>query len=65
MKAELQKLAEGVRVTLGEYVRSLICAHLFGQEYGVRSAFEIAIADEKAASDWEKRSLEGEQNDGR
>ena len=65
MKAELQKLAEGVQVTLGEYVRSLICAHLFGQEYGVRSAFEIAIADEKAASEWEKRSLEGEQNDGR
>jgi hypothetical protein len=63
MKADLQKLAERAQVTLGEYVRSLVCANLFGQEYGVRSTFEIAIAQERAASEWEKSAAEGADDD--
>lgn len=62
VKSDLQALAERTHVSLGEYVRALICAHLFGQEYGLRNAFEVAIADAQAASIWES-ALSNEEND--
>lgn len=53
IKQALMQLAERAGLTLGEFARGLICAHLFGQAYGPRNAFEIAEADARVAADWE------------
>lgn len=63
IKVDLQSLADRIEVTLGEYVRSLICAHLFGQEYGLRNAFELSVAEDRSATEWECNAAEGSEND--
>jgi hypothetical protein len=53
LKVELQQLAQRVNMTLGEYCRGLICAHLFGQVFGPKNVFELASVEEDAAAAWE------------
>ena len=65
IKTDLQALADTTKITLGEYLRALICAHLFGQEFGVRQAFEIALIEEQAASRWEGFMDAGVSDDSR
>lgn len=53
IKGGLRSLAERAGVTLGEFTRALICAHLFGQEYGSHT-FALFTKDEQyRACDWE------------
>ena len=53
IKIELQSLAARASMTLGEFARGLICAHMFGQAYGPKNAFELTVAEERAATEWE------------
>jgi hypothetical protein len=61
LKLDLQALADKTAVTLGEYTRSLICAHLFGQEYGLRNFFEISVTEAETANEW--NSLQNEETE--
>lgn len=56
IKLELQRLAERASLTLGEFSRGVICAHLFGQAFGPKNAFELTAAEEYAANDWESEA---------
>lgn len=53
IKNGLKSLAERSGVTLGEYTRALICAYLFGQEYGKNLLMGIGKDNEVMARDWE------------
>jgi len=53
IKKDLQNLANRADITLGEFSRDLICAHLFGREYWA-DKFRLWTKDEKRhADDWE------------
>lgn len=56
IKQALMQLAERAGLALGEFTRGLICAHLFGQAFGPRNAFEIAEADAQVAAAWEEEA---------
>lgn len=55
IKDGLRKRADMVEVTLGEFLRALICSHLFGREYGPKRLMAMADAslNETAALSWE------------
>lgn len=52
IKMELQSLAKRAGVTLGEFLRALICAQLFGYEYG-QSKLNVAMVNKNVAHEWE------------
>lgn len=53
IKADLQALANRAEISLGEFTRSLICAHLFGREYGPKIMMALASNEKGAANVWE------------
>lgn len=53
VKKELERLAERSGSTLGEFARALICAHLFGWEYGARRIILWTEEEEQLATSWE------------
>lgn len=54
LKADLLQLAERSAMTLGEFARGLICAHLFGREYGPGKLKDWTDEDETMARQWEE-----------
>lgn len=52
LKLDLQALADKAQASLGEFSRSLICAHLFGQDYGLKNPFGISVSEALAANEW-------------
>lgn len=58
IKSGLRSLAERAGLTLGEFTRALICAHLFGHEFGNSKLVEIAKPNENAAWDWENAAID-------
>jgi hypothetical protein len=55
IKTGLRSLADRGEVTLGVFTRTLICAHLFGGEYGPRIL--MTNIDDSAARRWEDQAL--------
>jgi len=53
VKDRLRELATRADRTLGEYTRALICAHLFGREYGPSKLMVGTEIDVDAAEAWE------------
>lgn len=53
LKDDLQALASRAEITLGELSRGLICAHLFGRDYGPRKLVDWTDSDEQMAREWE------------
>lgn len=53
IKNGLQLLADKAGITLGELSRALICAHLFGREYGPSRLMEETSLNASAAKSWE------------
>lgn len=53
IKGNLRSQAERAGVTLGEFSRAMICAHLFGQEYGSRMFAFFSMDEKHRACDWE------------
>ncbi len=53
IKADLQALAKRAQISLGEFTRGLICAHLFGREYGPKMLMSVTAHDENVANLWE------------
>lgn len=60
IKGGLRSLAERAGVTLGEYSRALICAHLFGHEYGRNKLMNIAMLNVDMAQEWENAPIDDE-----
>lgn len=62
IKTDLQKRAELAQVTLGELLRSLICTHCFGREYGPNRLMALSdgLIDAEVASAWEGVDLDDE-----
>lgn len=54
IKLGLSAHAAQARLTLGELCRSLICAHLFGREYGVKVYAGASAAEVSNAKAWEQ-----------
>ena len=54
LKADLSSLAVKAGITLGEYSRALISAHLFGQTYAPRPKAAKRHAHETRADKWER-----------
>jgi hypothetical protein len=57
IKGGLRSLAVHAGVTLGEFSRALISAHLFGHEYGQSKLMNIAILNENMAKEWENAPI--------
>jgi len=53
IKSDLQALACLAGITLGEFTRELICAHLFGREYGPGRLMLWTEDELRQAKDWE------------
>jgi len=53
IKDGLRFFAERAGVTLGEFSRALICAHLFGRDYGPKKLMANASINISVAKDWE------------
>lgn len=53
IKADLQALAKRAQISLGEFTRGLLCAHLFGREYGPKMLMSVTAHDETVANLWE------------
>ncbi|PIQ12257.1 MAG: hypothetical protein CO125_06140 [Hydrogenophilales bacterium CG_4_9_14_3_um_filter_59_35] len=60
IKDGLRSLAERAGVTLGEFSRALICAHLFGYEYGKSKLMNITMLNENVAQEWENALIDNE-----
>ena len=60
IKGGLRSLAERAGVTLGEFTRALICAHLFGHEYGESKLMNNAVLNVNVAQDWENALIDNE-----
>lgn len=56
LKLGLQLQADRTGVTLGQFVRSLICAHLFGREYGINDLIGVSMEEKQSADAWERES---------
>ena len=52
LKNDLERRAELLQVSLGEFARALISQHLFGREYGLPDS-EIEFSDRSLAEAWE------------
>ncbi|MDP2795234.1 MAG: hypothetical protein Q8O25_14355 [Sulfurisoma sp.] len=53
IKNGLQLAADRAGITLGEFSRALICAHLFGREYGPSRLMEGTSLNATVAKSWE------------
>lgn len=53
IKNGLRLAADSAGVTLGEFSRALICAHLFGREYGPSTLMADTSLNASAAKGWE------------
>lgn len=56
LKQELQRWADHANITLGQFARALICAHLFGRAYGPSESFTLTDEERTQASTWEEAS---------
>ncbi len=56
LKQALQLLAEQSGITLGQCARLLLCAHLFGREYGIRGLNAMATEETRPADVWESKT---------
>jgi hypothetical protein len=57
IKEKLQELAKRADRKLGEFTRALICAHLFGREYGPSKLMLGAELNADEAAAWEGKCL--------
>lgn len=53
IKNALQVLASRAQISLGEFTRALICAHLFGREHGPKMLMALTSHEESVANHWE------------
>jgi hypothetical protein len=53
IKQGLQEQANKQQLSLGEFARALICAHLFGREYEPRKLMEISTHEKAVGHSWE------------
>lgn len=53
VKQPLRSLADQGKMTVGAFCRTLICAHLFGREYGPKKLMGQSKLNESTASVWE------------
>lgn len=63
IKQGMQLLAIRAELSLGEFTRALICAHLFGCEYGPQKFVALGSEETLAASIWEATSDEDAEDD--
>lgn len=56
IKSGLQIFADRANVKLGEFSRALICAHLFGRDYGPKKLMTNSTLNESIAKAWENDS---------
>lgn len=54
LKAGLANLALEAGMTLGEFSRGLVCAHLFGREFGSVILADACKVDSAPAAEWER-----------
>jgi len=53
IKLALQALAGRAQISLGEFTRALICAHLFGRTHGPKRLIALTLNEESVANHWE------------
>ena len=63
IKQGLQLLAIRAELSLGEFTRALICAHLFGREYGPQKFVALSPEETLVASTWEATNDGKSEND--
>lgn len=57
LKAGIATIAAAAGMSLGEFGRRIICAHLFGQEYGPAILAEAAKGELGPVAEWERCEL--------
>ncbi|MBU0593852.1 MAG: hypothetical protein KKH74_08970 [Gammaproteobacteria bacterium] len=55
IKSDLQALANRAQISLGEFNRALICAHLFGREYGPQLLLAVPAQEKHVGDLWENK----------
>jgi hypothetical protein len=63
IKQGLQLVAIRAELSLGEFSRALICAHLFGREYGPQKFVALSPEETLVASTWEVENDEEAEDD--